>query len=438
MREVVLVDGLRTPFVKAGGEFNFIPAYELGRIAVSELLAKCELDASSVDETIFGNCGQPAEAANIARVISLNAGIPKQVPAVTVHRNCGSGMEAIAGGVRRIESGANVVVAGGVESMSNIPLLFPKGYSDFLHNFMRAKYPLSKVKSILSFRPHYFKPRIALLEGLTDPFCGLNMGETAELLAREWNISRGEQDQFALESHEKVLKAQDEGKFLDEITTVYVPPKYEKIVTADIGPRRGQTAEQLAKLPPYFDRRYGSVTVGNSCQVTDGAVAALLMERQYADSLGYKPLAKIRSWAFCGIEPERMGLAPVIAANIALKNSGLSPAGPRPAGLSLKEMGLIEINEAFAAQVLAVLKASESHLFSETYWGGEKPLGEIRRDILNVNGGAIALGHPVGASGARIVVALAKEMNRRSLQFGLAMICIGGGQGGAMVLERTV
>lgn len=427
MREVVLVDGLRTPFVKAGGEFDFVPAYELGRIAVSELLAKLELDAAVIEETIFGNCGQPAEATNIARVISLNSGIPKQTPSVTVHRNCGSGMEAIADGIRRIESGVNVVMAGGAESMSNIPLLFPKGYSVFLNNFMRAKDPLSKAKSLFSFRPRYLKPRIALLEGLTDPFCGLNMGETAELLAREWKVSRGEQDQFALESHERVLKAQDDGKFLDEVTTVYVAPKYEKIVTADIGPRRGQTLEQLSRLRPYFDRRYGTVTVGNSCQVTDGAVAALLMERQYAKSLGLQPLAKIRSYTFCGIEPERMGLAPVIAAKTALKNSELS----------LKEMGLIEINEAFAAQVLAVLKASESRLFSESYWGGAEPLGEIRREILNVNGGAIALGHPVGASGARIVVTLAKEMKRRSVQFGLAMICIGGGQGGAMVLERT-
>jgi len=208
MKEVALVDGLRTPFVKAGGEFNSVPAYELGRIAVSQLLAKLELDGEIVEETIFGNCGQPAEAINIARVISLNAGIPKQVSAVTVHRNCGSGMEAICAGVQRIDAGAKAVMVGGTESMSNIPILFPKGYSDFLNQLMRSKDPLSKAKALLSFRPRYLKPRIGLLEGLTDPFCGLSMGETAELLAREWKISRKEQDQFALESHERVGKAE--------------------------------------------------------------------------------------------------------------------------------------------------------------------------------------------------------------------------------------
>lgn len=427
MKEVVLVDGLRTPFVKAGGEFNSVPAYELGRIVVSELLAKLDLEGDVVQETIFGNCGQPAEAANIARVISLNAGIPKGVSAVTVHRNCGSGLEAICGAVRSIGFGAKAVMAGGTESMSNIPVLFPKEYSDFLGRLVKSKDPLSKVAALLSFRPRYLKPRIGLLEGLTDPFCGLSMGETAELLAREWKISRGEQDQFALESHEKVLKAHDEGRFLDEITAVYVPPKYETVVTTDMGPRRNQNLEQLARLRPYFDRRYGTVTVGNSCQVTDGAAASLLMEHDYARSLGFQSLAKIRSYAFAGIEPERMGLAPVIAAREALKK----------ADLPLKEIGLIELNEAFAAQVLAVLKAAENRSFAETYWGNSEPLGEIRRDILNVNGGAIALGHPVGASGARIVVTLAKEMKRRSdSQFGLAMICIGGGQGGAIVLER--
>lgn len=428
MKEVALIDGLRTPFVKAGGEFNSVAAYELGRMVVSELLAKLDLEPTVVQETIFGNCGQPPEAANIARVISLNAGIPKEVAAVTVHRNCGSGLEAICGGVRSIDCGAKTVMVGGTESMSNIPVLFPKEYADFLSRLVKSKNSISKATALLSFRPRYFKPRIGLLEGLTDPFCGLSMGETAELLAREWKISRSEQDQFALESHEKVLKAQDEGKFLDEITAVYVAPTYETVVTVDIGPRRNQSLDQLAKLRPYFDRRYGTVTVGNSCQVTDGASAALLMEHDYARSLGLQPLAKIRSYAFAGIEPERMGLAPVIAAREALKK----------ADLPLKEVGLIELNEAFAAQVLAVLKASESRSFSETYWREASPLGEIRRDILNVNGGAIALGHPVGASGARIVVTLAKEMKRRSVQFGLAMICIGGGQGGAMVLERAI
>ena len=425
--DVVIVEGLRTPFVKAGADFNFISAYELGRIVVSELLAKTNFNPHEIQETIMGNCSQPAEAANIARVISLNAGIPKEVPAYSVHRNCASGMEAMVQGYMKIRMHhVDAVMTGGVESMSNIPLLFPKAYANFLMQLMKAKNPLQKLSILTQFKLNYFKPRIALAEGLTDPFCGLNMGQTAELLAREWKISRSEQDQFALKSHEKVLKAQDEGKFLEEVVPVYIPPKYEKIITEDVGPRRNQTLEQLQKLSPYFDRRYGTVTVGNSCQVTDGAVAALLMREEVAVAQGYRPLALIRSFAFSGIEPQRMGLGPVIATKIALQR----------AGLRFSDIQLVELNEAFATQVLAVVKAFESKTFAEKYLGESEPLGRLDPEILNVNGGAIALGHPVGASGARIVVTLAKEMKRRSLKYGLAMICIGGGQGGAVILER--
>ncbi|HBQ21992.1 MAG: acetyl-CoA acyltransferase [Deltaproteobacteria bacterium GWA2_38_16] len=425
----VIIDGLRTPFIKAATDFNTLPAQELGRIVVSELLAKTELDPSLIDETIFGNIGQPAEAANIARVVSLNAGIGRFVPAYTVQRNCASGMESIAQAFDKISLGfAKVIMAGGTESMSNIPLMFPKAYADFLNKLMRSKTPLQKLLTLTKFKLSYLKPRIALMEGLTDPFCGLNMGQTAEVLAREWGISREEQDQFSLQSHQKVLKAQDEGKFLEEITSVYIPPKYSKAITEDNGPRRNQTMGQLMKLKPFFDRRYGTVTAGNSSQITDGAVAVLVMDKEKAYALGYTPLATIRSYGFFGIEPKRMGIGPVAAAKVALER----------AHLTLKDIGLIEINEAFAAQTLAVLKASASKKFSQDYLGQSEPLGEMNPEILNVNGGAIALGHPVGASGARIVVTLAKEMKRRSVRYGLALICIGGGQGGAMVIEREM
>lgn len=425
--DVVIVEGLRTPYVKAGGAFNFISPQELGRIAVSELLAKTDLDPNIIDEVVMGNIGQPAEATNIARVISLNSHIPRHVPAYTVQRNCASGMEAIAQAYTKIRLGqAQVVVAGGTESMSNIPLLFPKTYADFLSNLMKAKTPLQKIQTLLSFRFSFLKPRIALLEGLTDPICGLNMGETAEVLAREWGISREEQDQFALRSHQKTTKAWEERKFSDEVTPVYVPRDYTKVIKEDIGPRKNQTLDQLAKLKPFFDRRYGTVTAGNSSQITDGAVAVLIMREDVALSLGYAPLAAIRSYAFGGIEPKRMGLGPVISTKLALER----------AHLTFKDIQLIELNEAFAAQVLAVFKAFGSAKFAKEYLDQAEPLGDVDPQIVNVNGGAIALGHPVGSSGARIVVTLAKEMKRRGLQHALAMICIGGGQGGTMVLER--
>src|SRR3989338_2159932 len=398
--DVVIVEGIRTPYVKAGTAFNSISPQELGRIAVSELLAKTDLDPNSIDEVIMGNIGQPAEATNIARVISLNSHIPRHVPAYTVQRNCASGLEAIAQAYTKVRLGyAQIVIAGGTESMSNIPLLFPKTYADFLNTLMRSKTPLQKLKTFLSFKLSFLKPRIALMEGLTDPICGLNMGETAELLAREWGISREEQDQFALLSHQKTAKAWEEGKFLDEVTPVYVPRDYTKVIKEDIGPRKNQTLEQLSKLKPFFDRRYGTVTAGNSSQITDGAVAVLVMDKEKAYALGYTPLATIRSYGFFGIEPKRMGIGPVAAAKVALER----------AHLTLKDIGLIEINEAFAAQTLAVLKASASKKFSQDYLGQSEPLGEMNPEILNVNGGAIALGHPVGASGARIVVTLAKE-----------------------------
>ncbi len=425
--DIVIVEGVRTPYVKAGAAFNFISAQELGRIAVSELLAKTDLDPSIIDEVVIGNIGQPAEATNIARVISLNSHIPHHVPAYTVQRNCASGMEAIAQAYTKIRLGyAQVVIAGGTESMSNIPLLFQKTYADFLNSFMRSKTPLQKIQTLLKFRFSFLKPRIALLEGLMDPICGLNMGETAELLAREWGISREDQDRFALRSHQKTAKAWEEGKFLDEVTPVYIPKEYTQVIKEDIGPRKNQTLDQLGKLKPFFDRRYGTVTAGNSSQITDGAVAVLVMREDVALSLGYAPLAAIRAYAFGGIEPKRMGLGPVIATKFALER----------AHLTFKDIQLIELNEAFAAQVLAVFKAFESSKFSKEYLDQSEPLGDVDPQIVNVNGGAIALGHPVGSSGARIIITLAKEMKRRQLQHALAMICIGGGQGGAMILER--
>jgi acetyl-CoA acetyltransferase family protein len=421
---VWILSGIRTPFVKAGTAFRRTPVYELGRVAMAELLARSELDPARIDEVVMGNCAQPAEAANVARVTALRAGVPEQVPGFTVHRNCASGMEAVADGADRIELGrAKLVLAGGMESMSQIPLMYGFAYGDWLEGMMRARTPVQKLGAIARFRPHMLTPRLSLVEGLTDLTCGLNMGQTAEILAQEFRITRDRQDEFALRSHQRTLAARE--RLREEIVPVFPPPAHV-MVQDDAGPRENQTLEALGKLKPYFDRKNGTVTVGNSCPITDGAVALLLGDEATASSWPTPPLGRIRSFAFAGLSPRRMGLGPVFAMAKALDR----------AGLTLADCELFEINEAFAAQVLACLAAVRSPAFARDELGRGQALGEIPLEQLNVNGGAIALGHPVGASGARLILTLLMEMRRRNVHRGLASLCVGGGQGAAFVLER--
>jgi acetyl-CoA acetyltransferase family protein len=421
---VWILAGARTPFAKAGGVFKRTPVYELGRVAVAEVLAGADLDPARLDEVILGNCGNPSEAANVARITALMAGVPEPVPAVSVHRNCASGMEAVADAAYRIQAGAaRLVLAGGMESMSQMPLLYSTEYADWLEGLMRARTPLQKLAGLTRFKPRMLQPRIALVEGLTDYVCGLNMGQTAEVLAREFRIDRPQQDAFALQSHLRALAARE--RLREEIVPVFPAPGHE-IVRDDVGPREGQTLEALAKLKPYFDRKNGTVTVGNACQVTDGAVALLIGDQATAERWPSPPLGRIRSFAFAGLSPRRMGLGPVFAASRALER----------AGLELAECELFEINEAFAAQVLGCVEAARSDAFAAAELGRAQALGEFPSDRLNVNGGAIALGHPVGASGARLLLTLLMEMRRRGLKRGLASLCVGGGQGAAFVLER--
>jgi acetyl-CoA acetyltransferase family protein len=419
-----IVSGVRTPFVKAGAVFRDTPAYELGRVAIAELLAREELDPARLDEVVLGNCAGPAEAANVARVTALRAGIPEPVPAATVHRNCASGMEAVASAAQRIGAGdARLVLAGGTESMSQIPLLYGFEYSAWLEGLMRAKSGLQKAAALSRFRPRMLTPRIGLAEGLTDYVCGLNMGQTAEVLSREFRIPRERQDQYALMSHQRAIAGRE--RLREEIVPLFPPPRHE-IVRDDVGPREGQTIEALAKLKPYFDRRNGTVTVGNSCQVTDGAVALLVADETTARAWPSPPLGRIRAFAFAGLSPRRMGLGPVFAIARALER----------AKLRLADIERFEINEAFAAQVLACLDAAKSAAFARAELGRDQALGEIPLDVLNVNGGAIALGHPVGASGARLLLTLLMEMRRHRLKLGCAALCVGGGQGAAFILER--
>ena len=424
-RSVVIVDGVRTPFAKSGSALKDVPAQELGRIALRELLARTEFDPAGLDEVVLGNCGTPAEAANLARVSALEAGIPRGVPAFTVHRNCASGIESIAQAAYKIEAGvASAVIAGGAESMSNYPLMFGPELTDAFAASARGKSLPAKLAPFLGLRPSALTPRIAIMEGLTDPVSGLNMGQTAEVLAREWAISREAQDAFALASHQRTIAAWDEGRMAAEVQPVYPAPTFTP-VTTDVGPRREQTLEQLAKLRPFFDRRHGTVTVGNACPVTDGAAAVLVMDEERARSLGYRPLGRLRSFSFAGLDPERMGLGPVYSAPVALER----------AGVTLADIDLVEMNEAFAAQVLANLKAFESDTFAREKLGLGRAVGAFDPAKLNVNGGAIALGHPVGVSGTRIVLTLLKELRRRGGGLGLATLCVGGGQGASVVVE---
>ena len=427
MKEVVIIDGLRTPYAKAGTAFKDVPAVDLGAAAVREIVVRTGLDRERIDEVIVGNAGMPAEAANIARVIALRAGIPEWVPAYSVQRNCASGMQAAASAYTQILAGiSEVVLVGGVESMSNYSFYIRKKLRDVLTSVQRSKTAGGRIQAILSLRPKDFVPVIGLTEGLTDPISGLIMGETAEVLVRDFAITRREQDEYSLESHRRWAAANEAGKFKNEIVPFYVPPGFEA-VTEDVGPRKNQTLEALQKLKPYFDKRSGTVTAGNSSPITDGAVAAIIMSADQARQMGYSPLGRIRAVAFAGFDPSRMGISPLYAANKVLKL----------AGMTMKDIDLIELNEAFAAQILAVERAAVSKEYFARNLPGQEPLGEFRRDIMNVNGGAIALGHPVGSSGLRIIITLLKEMERRGLSTGLATLCIGGGQGGAMIVERS-
>lgn len=399
MKDVVIVDGVRTPVGNHGGVFRDVSAVELARFAIVGLLERTKLDPARVDEVILGSVAQPSDAPNIARVVALKAGLPKEVPAYTVARNCNSGMDAIIEAWRHIQlDEGEVYIAGGVESMSTIP------------------YIVRGARWGLKLRHAQFTD--ALWEALTDPICGQLMGRTAENLVEEFNISRQAQDEYAVNSHRKAFMATRMGKFAEEIVPVEVTKKVagqevtrEKILQDEtINP--ALTVQKAALYPAVF-KEGGTVTPANSCGISDGASAVLVMSAARAAALGYQPLARIVSFGYAGVEPERMGIAPAYAAPKALQK----------AGLKLTDMDLIELNEAFAAQVLAVGK-----LLEKDGWNWDK---------VNVNGGAIALGHPVGSSGCRIVVTLLHEMKRRQARYGLATLCAEGGQASALVVERV-
>ncbi len=429
---IAIIAGLRSPMGKAGGVMKNLTAHDLGARIVKEVLLRSKIDPQKIDEVIIGNVAQPAEAANIARVIALKAGIPESVPAFTVHRNCASGMEAMTSATSKIlNDEAEIILVGGVESMSNIPLFFGKKMTALFANLMKAKTLGQKIRAILPFRLNFLAPTVGLVQGLTDPISGLIMGCTAENIAKDFKITRQEQDEFSLHSHQKAEAAIAKGIFKEEIIPVFNNDEnHSLMIEEDEGIRKGQRIEDLSKLKPYFEKVTGTVTVGNSSQVTDGAAFAILMReskaREFAkENKDFEILGYIRDFAYAGMDPSRMGLGPVFASKKLFDKTDLS----------LKDMELIEINEAFAAQVIGCQRAFASAEFCKKYLNLDFALGEIDPEILNVNGGGIALGHPVGMSGARIIIHLLRELKRRGKNRGLATLCIGGGQGGAVIVE---
>ena len=421
-KKVFVIEGLRSPFAKVGKELASLHPAVLATHNIREFFHKMEFHGNEVEEVILGNSFTLPDSSNIARVAVLQAGLPKEISATTTLRNCASSMESFVTGLAKIQAGLyNSVIAGGVESMSYAPLIFRKNFTEIVQQLILSKSLKQKLKALFSIKLMDLKPRFSLQEGLIDPFTGYSMGETAELLAREFNISREEQDEFAISSHKKAREG--EKNLQKEIFPIFTKTQ---VIHKDKGPK-ALSKTRLSKMKPYFDKKYGTVTIANSCPLNDGSSLLLLMSEDKTNTLGLKPLASVLSSCFTGLEPERMGLGPVYASAIALKQ----------AGLRLKDIGLIEINEAFSAQVLACLKAFSSKKFCEEKLGSSSALGEVYPEKLNVNGGAVAIGHPISATGTRLILTLAKEMKRRNVQFGLATLCIGGGQGGAVILENA-
>jgi acetyl-CoA acyltransferase len=424
-RRVAIVAGLRTPFERAGTLFKSLSAQELGRAVVAELVARTGLDGEEIDTLVFGTVVPSVLAPNIAREVALLPMLPKGIPAVTVSRACTSANQAITDAADQIALGhADVAIAGGAESLSSVPILHSRGFADALVAASRAKSVPARVSALARIRP---RDLIPITPAIAEPSTGETMGQSAEKMAKLNHIPRDEQDQFALRSHRLAAAGTQDGRLTAEIMPYYVPPQYAEVATSDNGIRPDSTPEQLAALKPVFDRKYGTVTAGNSSPLTDGAAAVILMSEERARALGYTPIAYIKSYAYAALDPgEQLLQAPVLAAPVALAR----------AGLELGDIDLVEMHEAFAAQLLSNLRGFESQEWAERA-GLTQPVGEVDRSRLNVMGGSIAIGHPFGATGARITMTLANELRRRGGQFGLMTLCAAGGMGFAMVLENA-
>lgn len=423
--KTAIVAGCRTPFAKSGTDFRDLTAIELGKFAVREALARTELPGEVVDRLVFGTVLHTPQAPNIAREVGLGI-LPEAVPANTVSLACASANQAIADAVDLIELGnARVVVAGGSESLSQIPITVSERLARVLLEASRAKSLKRRLAVFSRIRPRDLlpaRPQIA------EPTTGETMGQAAERMAKENGITREEQDAWALRSHRLAAQGVEDGRLAAEIAPVYVPPSFDRVVDRDNGVRFSTSRDALAGLRPVFDRRYGSVTAGNASPLTDGGAAVVLMSSAATEEHGIRPLAWIRSYAVAALDPAAQLLqGPAYAAPTALDR----------AGLSMADIDVMEMHEAFAAQVLSNLQALDSRKFARDELGRSRAVGHPGEDRINVMGGSIALGHPFGATGARITLTLANELRRRDGQFGLLTVCAAGGMGFAMVIERA-
>jgi len=422
---VAVIAGCRTPFAKASTVYRDLTAVDLARICVRELIERAEAEPAWVDTVIMGQVIPSVRAPNLAREVVLGTAMPPSIPAHTVNRACASAGEAIAEVASAILQGyAEVGIGGGAESLSDIPILHSKRMTRILMEASRARGLGERLAAFAKVRPKDLTPEVP---AIAEPSTGLTMGQSAEKMAKENHISREEQDQIAYQSHKNAAAATEEGTLAPEVCPVLVPPKYEPAVTQDNLIRRDTSLEALAALPPVFDRKYGTVTAGNSSPLTDGAAAVLLMSEARARAEGYEPLAFIKSWAVAAVDPGgQLLMGPALAVPKALER----------AGVTLKDIDLIEMHEAFASQVASNIQALESETWAKEKLGRTEAVGKIDRSRLNVSGGSIAIGHPFGATGARLTTTLANEMKRRSAHLGLISVCAAGGLGFAMVLER--
>ena len=423
-KNVYIVDGSRSPQLKARGQRGPFSASDMAVQAARPLLLRNSAAFENIDEVILG-CMMPSpDESNIARVVALRLGIPQNVPAWSVQRNCASGMQSIDSAYHNISSGlSEIVLAGGVEAMSHAPVLFNSQMVNWLAGLSAARSPLLKIKHLFILRPYHLKPVIALLRGLTDPIVGLNMGQTAEEIAYRFNISRAQMDEYAVASHQRLAQAYDNGA-LDEVEVLY--DQKGNYYAEDDGLRRDSSIENLARLRPAFDRKYGNVTAGNSAQITDGASWLILASEKAVKKYNLPTIAKITDTQWSGLDPKVMGMGPVHAMTPIMQRNKLT----------IDDIDYWEINEAFATQVLGCVAAWNEEAYCKQHLNLKKAMGKIPHDRLNVDGGGISLGHPVGASGARIVLHLAKLLKRKNANRGIASLCIGGGQGGAMLIER--
>ena len=427
-----IVDGARTPFLKSRNRPGPFAASDLATAAGSALLMRQPFSPSELDEVILGCAAPSVDEVNIGRVAALRMGCGLKVPGWTVMRNCASGMQSIDSGMANLITGrSQLVLAGGADALSRAPLLYSDRMVMWFSRFMTARTPLQKAGMFLKLSPaQLLTPVIAIMKGLTDPVVGLLMGQTAENLAWRFGITRAQMDEYSARSHARVIRAQENGwlgaghdGLAAEIVPVY--DSEGKLYADDDGVRRDSTAENLAKLKPFFDRKYGNVTPGNSSQITDGAAWVVLAGEEAVKRHGLKPVGRILDAQWAGLDPAQMGLGPVHAATPILKRHGLG----------LNDLDAWEINEAFAAQVLGCIAAWKDDTYCREQLGLDGALGELDVEKLNVDGGAIALGHPVGASGTRIVLHLLHVLKRTGGKKGIATICIGGGLGGAMLVE---